>query len=33
MIKPAAAYLRQQLDLTPDHEEVAAYGLQLLLYP
>ncbi len=33
IIKPAAAYLRQQLDLTPDQEEVAAYGLQLLLYP
>jgi len=31
--RPAAAYLRQQLDLTPDQEEVAAYGLQLLLYP
>lgn len=29
----AAAYLRQQLDLTQDQEEIAAYGIQLLLYP
>ena len=33
VVRPFAAYLREQLDLTPDQEAVAVYGLQSLLYP
>ncbi|MGD0621817.1 MAG: accessory gene regulator B family protein [Thermacetogeniaceae bacterium] len=33
IVRPAAAYLREQLDLTPDQEAVAVFGLQTLLYP
>ncbi len=33
IIRPVAAYLREELDLTPDQEAVAVYGLQTLLYP
>ncbi len=33
VVRPVAAYLREELDLTPDQEAVAVYGLQTLLYP
>lgn len=33
IIRPVAAYLREQLDLTPDQEAVAVYGLQTIIYP
>ncbi len=33
VIRPAAAYLKEELGLTPDQEAVAVYGLQSLLYP
>jgi accessory gene regulator B len=31
--RPFAAYLRDRLDLTPDQEEIALFGLQTILYP
>lgn len=31
--RPIAAYLKKQLDLTPDQEEIAVYGLQVIFYP
>ncbi len=33
VVRPVAAYLRSELDLTPDQEAIAVYGLQTLLYP
>ncbi|HBT48077.1 MAG TPA: hypothetical protein DEA73_09440 [Peptococcaceae bacterium] len=31
--RPTAAYLRDKLQLTPEQEEIALYGLQTILYP
>lgn len=32
LTRPAAAYLREKLNLTPDEEEIALYGLQVIIY-
>ncbi|CEP66210.1 Accessory gene regulator B [Moorella glycerini] len=31
--RPAAAYLKEKLNLTPEEEEIALYGLQVIIYP
>ncbi|WP_338834110.1 Accessory gene regulator protein B [Moorella humiferrea] len=33
LTRPAAAYLKEKLNLTPDEEEIALYGLQVIIYP
>jgi accessory gene regulator B len=33
LTRPAAAYLRKRLNLTPEEEELALYGLQTIVYP
>ncbi|MGB9663013.1 MAG: accessory gene regulator ArgB-like protein [Moorellaceae bacterium] len=33
LTRPAAAYLKEKLHLTPEEEEIALYGLQVVLYP
>ncbi|QGP93892.1 Accessory regulator protein B [Neomoorella glycerini] len=33
LTRPAAAYLKEKLNLTPDEEEIAIYGLQVIIYP
>lgn len=33
LTRPAATYLKEKLDLTPEEEEIALYGLQVILYP
>ncbi len=33
LTRPAAAYLKEKLNLTPDEEEIALYGLQIIIYP
>ncbi|RPF49653.1 accessory gene regulator B [Thermodesulfitimonas autotrophica] len=33
LTRPVAAYLREKLNLTPDEEEIALFGLQTILYP
>jgi accessory gene regulator B len=32
LTRPAAAFLRARLDLTPEEEEIARFGLQIILY-
>ncbi|MGI9951638.1 accessory gene regulator B family protein [Moorellaceae bacterium AZ2] len=33
LTRPAAAYLKEKLQLTPEQEEIALYGLQTIVYP
>lgn len=33
LTRPAAAYLKEKLNLTPEEEEIALYGLQVIIYP
>lgn len=33
LTRAVAAYLKEQLNLTPDEEEIALFGLQTILYP
>uniref|UniRef100_A0A7C1F335 Accessory regulator AgrB n=1 Tax=Ammonifex degensii TaxID=42838 RepID=A0A7C1F335_9THEO len=33
LVRPTVAYLKEKLSLTPEEEEIARYGLQMVIYP